>query len=278
MTGPVEVLWEKDHDPGSFTQGLLVHSDGYLYETTGLYGESVLRKLDPATLEVLKEAKLSQQYFGEGLVIWKDRIIWLTWRSRTLFVYDLETFELKESRPFKTTTGEGWGATHNGTHLIISDGSEHLMFWDPETLEEVGRVKVHNDAGHAVHHINELEFIGGAVLANVWYKDELALIDPATGLVTGWYTLRNVLPRRKRTGGEDCLNGIAIAGGPREAFRDGAAPENVEFLITGKKWPKLFRLRLNKEVQPGGSLHDRITTNLARIHRTGRPPRIGGWQ
>ena len=216
------------------SQGLLVHDDGFIYESTGLYGgRSKLRKLDPVTFKVLKEATLPAKFFGEGIVIWKDRIIFLTWREKTAFIYDVETFALVDTKAFVTPTGEGWGITHDGTHLIVSDGSQWLVFWDPVTLEEVRRVVVHTEGGHAVQHINELEFVGGSVLANVWYKDEIARIDPATGLITAWYSLRGVLPRSKRNGHEDCLNGIAVVGGPAVAFDDTADISSVELYVAG---------------------------------------------
>ena len=239
------------HDPKAFTQGLVV-SDDVMYESIGLYGESALRRLD---LEgnVVQERKLEKRFFAEGLDLWKGKLIQLTWREKMVFTYDAETFEqLSAMRQPETVTGEGWGITNNGTHFIVSDGSSWLFFWDPATLEEVGRVQVRNltvarefeplyrrlgpmlrlkPDGDKVHFLNELEFVNGEVLANVWYSDKVLRISPLTGNVLGWHDFSE-LRETARTGREDCLNGI------------GYSKQRNQLYITGKLFDKMWLLDL----------------------------------
>ena len=211
------------HDPSSYTQGL-IFQDGFLYEGTGQYGQSLLRKVDLSTGKVLQQVKLPDAYFGEGIVLWKDKIIQLTWKSRIGFVYDLATF--RQLRTF-TYSREGWGITHDGKRLIMSDGSSTLFFWDPETLKEIGRLDV-DDKGNPVTYLNELEYIHGEIYANVWQTDRIARISPKTGHVVSWIDLRGL-----RSGMPDAevLNGIAYD-----------AKQNRLF-VTGKLWPKLFEIQ-----------------------------------
>jgi glutaminyl-peptide cyclotransferase len=217
------------HDPDAFTQGLVFH-DGFLYEGTGLEGRSSLRKVDLTTGRVLQHVELPPVYFGEGIVIWKDKLIQLTWRSKIGFVYDLATF--KQLRTFNYSR-EGWGITHDGKRLIMSDGSASLFFWDPETLQETGRLPV-TDNGQPVTNLNELEFIRGEIWANVWQTDRIARISPATGHVTGWVNLPSLLTEaeraRTRARGDGVLNGIAYDSKSNRIF------------VTGKLWPKLFEI------------------------------------
>ena len=214
------------HDREAFTQGLVYH-DGFLYEGTGMEGMSTLRKVDLATGKVLQHIDLPHAYFGEGIVIWKDKVIQLTWKSKIGFVYDLATF--KQLRTF-TYARQGWGITHDGKRLIMSDGSATLFFWDPETFEEIGRLPV-DDNGKPVANLNELEYIRGEIYANVWQSDRIARISPTTGHVVDWIDL---LPLRAQAGRpqQDVLNGIAYD-----------AKQNRLF-VTGKNWPKLFEIRL----------------------------------
>jgi len=224
------------HDPKAFTQGLLYHG-GFLYESTGLYGESTVRKVDIESGAVLKSTELGNRFFGEGMTLLGNKLIVLTWKERTGFILDSSSLEIQSTFPYNTVTGEGWGLTNNGTHLIVSDGSHWLMFWDPETLiqhnrvVELGRKPILDNAGRPVQLINELEWVDGAVLANIWYKDYLVRIDPEAGTVVQLYNfdqLHNVV----RTGKEDCFNGIAIDN------------EHNLLYVTGKWWNKLFRLQL----------------------------------
>ncbi len=221
-----EIVRTYRHDPSAFTQGLL-YSNGFLYEGTGLPEESTIRKVKLETGEVLQKRDVSG-VFGEGIVLWKDRLLELTWQHHLGFIYDANTFEPRGRFEYP---GEGWGLTHDGKRIIMSDGTPELRFWDPETLKETGRLTVTDD-GRLVVYLNELEFIKGEIWANVWQTDRIARIDPATGKVVGWIDLAGILPDSDRNDLTDWLNGIAYdaAGG--------------RIFVTGKKWPKLFEIRL----------------------------------
>jgi glutamine cyclotransferase len=221
------------HDPNAFTQGL-IFEDGVLYEGTGLRGRSSLRRVELETGEVLQIYELPNQYFGEGVTIYDDRIIQLTWQSNVGFVYDKDSFELLHTFDYPT---EGWGITHDGEHLIMSDGTSTLYFWDPETFEVVNQIEVYDDDGPVVR-LNELEYIQGEVYANVWQTDKIARIDPQTGHVVGWINLQGLLSQKDLPQTVDVLNGIAYdAAGDR-------------LFVTGKLWPKLFEI----ELVPAGTL------------------------
>ncbi|MEE8372542.1 MAG: glutaminyl-peptide cyclotransferase [Dehalococcoidia bacterium] len=215
------------HDRNAFTQGL-VYEDGVLYEGTGLRGSSTLRRVELETGEVLQLLQISDEFFGEGVTIFEDRIIQLTWQSNVGFVYDKESFELLNDFSYPT---EGWGLTHDGERLIMSDGTSTLYFLDPGTLQEIGRVEVLDNHGPVVR-LNELEYIEGEVYANVWQTDRIARIAPETGRVTGWIDLQGLLSAEDRSAQVDVLNGIAYdADGDR-------------LFVTGKLWPKLFEIGL----------------------------------
>ncbi|HUO12239.1 MAG TPA: glutaminyl-peptide cyclotransferase, partial [Caulobacteraceae bacterium] len=164
------------HDANAFTEGLF-YLNGFLYESTGLEGQSSLRKEDLATGAVLQQRPLAPAYFGEGIVNWKNRLIQLTYRAQIGFIYDLATF-----RPLGDFhyTGEGWGLTQDGVHILMSDGTQFIRVLDPETLKEVSRIAV-TDRGQPVREINELEWVRGEILANIWQTDQIARIDPKTG-------------------------------------------------------------------------------------------------
>jgi glutamine cyclotransferase len=215
------------HDPMAFTQGL-VYRDGRLYEGTGLNGHSNLREVELTTGAVLRKHGLAQQYFGEGITLFKGRIYQLTWISHVGFIYDAATFQQVGQFAYPT---EGWGLTDDGTSLIMSDGSNKLRFLDPTTLT-VQRTLTVTDNGREISLLNELEYVKGEVYANVFMSNLIARIDPATGRVNGWIDLSGLLSPKDRTGGEDVLNGIAY---------DAA---NDRLLVTGKRWPKLFHIRL----------------------------------
>jgi glutaminyl-peptide cyclotransferase len=223
-----EIVNRFPHDPEAFTQGL-VYENGWLYESTGLYGRSSLRRVHLETGEVDQMVELPDQYFGEGITIWDDRIIQLTWRAGTGFVYDKESFELLDSFSYDT---EGWGLTHDGQRLIMSDGSATLYFWHPETLAEIGRVTVVDEWGQPVVRLNELAYVEGEIYANVWQTDRIARIDPETGYVTGWLDLSGLLHEVSLSGPVDVLNGVTYDG------------ENGRLFVTGKWWPLLFEIEL----------------------------------
>jgi glutamine cyclotransferase len=220
-----EVVRQYPHDPEAFTQGLLFR-DGFLYESTGLTGRSSLRKVRLETGEVVQQQKVADEYFAEGLADWGTQLIQLTWVTNVAFVYDLGSF--KEVRRFPYA-GEGWGLTHDGTRLIMSDGTPNLRYLDPATFQEQRRFTV-RDAGSSVDDLNELEYVKGSIYANVWLTDRIAIVTPDTGVVTGWIDLAGLHPRR-RAAGDDVLNGIAYdAAGDR-------------LFVTGKLWPALFEIR-----------------------------------
>lgn len=217
------------HDPNAFTQGL-VWEDGFLYEGTGLYGRSSLRKVALETGVPLKKINLSDIYFGEGITIFEDKIYQLTWKEQTGFIYDLDTFQLLDTFAYPY---EGWGITHDKEYLIISDGTSILHYLDPDTLEEVKQIEVKEDQT-AIDMINELEYIQDKIYANIWQTDRIAIIEPLTGKVTAWLDLVGILDGTEITQKVDVLNGIAYH-----------AKENRLF-VTGKLWPKIFEIEIVK--------------------------------
>lgn len=221
-----EVIRAYPHARDAFTQGL-IFLDGYLYESTGLQGASSLRKVELRTGRVLRRHDLDNRHFGEGLTDWGSELIQLTWRSGIGFVYDRETFELR--RTFRYA-GEGWGLTHDGRHLIKSDGSANLRFLDPATFAVVRVLPVH-DGGEPVTQLNELEYVRGEIYANVWMTDRIVRISPDTGQVTGWIDLAGLLRDEDRGQRVGELNGIAY-----DAARD-------RLFVTGKRWPWLYEIR-----------------------------------
>jgi len=215
------------HDPNGFTQGL-VFVDGFLFEGTGLRGRSSLRKVDLATGTILQSRNLPARFFGEGVTVYHNKVIQLTWRANLGFVYDKDTFQLLETFHYPT---EGWGLTHDGKHLIMSDGTSILYFLHPETYKEMGRIEVRDLKG-SVSHLNELEYIKGEIYANVWETDRIARISPQTGEVLGWIDLEGLLRPEDRNRRIDVLNGIAYDA------------KNNRLFVTGKLWPKLFEIDL----------------------------------
>lgn len=214
------------HDRQAFTQGL-IYRDGVFYEGTGLNGRSSIRKVKVETGEVLKIHGLSADLFGEGITELHGRLYQLTYQSGLGFVYDLAS--LQQLRTFHYT-GEGWGLTHDGARLIMSDGSPQLRFLDPETLKETGRITVRDPSG-PVANLNELEYVKGEIFANVWETDRIVRISPKDGRVTGWIDLSGLLPASDRSP-EAVLNGIAYdAAGDR-------------LFVTGKLWPRVFQIKL----------------------------------
>ena len=223
-----QVVHAYPHDPEAFTEGLF-YLDGYLYESTGLEGHSSVRKVRLETGEVVEKHDLPPEYFGEGIINWRNELIQLTYKAETGFVYDLASFDVKRKFEYP---GEGWAPTTDGRRIIMDDGTPQLRFWNPDTLAETGRLTV-TDGGQPLKNINELEWVKGDLYANVWMTDRIAIIDPASGVVKSWVDLTGILGPADRTSGEvDVLNGIAYdAKGDR-------------LFVTGKKWPKLFEIRL----------------------------------
>ena len=215
------------HDRDAFTEGLF-YLDGFLYEGTGLEGRSSIRKVRLETGEVVQRHDIDAKYFGEGIVTWGPELFELTYTTGIGFVYDRQTFALRRSFRY---TGEGWAFTKDAHGLIMSDGSDALRFLDPATLNERRpRLKVTAE-GKPLKDINELEYVRGEILSNVWRTDYLARINPDTGKVTGWVDLRGLLTPRE-SASADVLNGIA--------YDD----EHGRLFVTGKLWPKLFEIKL----------------------------------
>jgi glutamine cyclotransferase len=223
------VLNAYPHDGDDFTEGL-VYYNGFLYESSGLYGNSSLRRVDIDTGQVLQIHNLSSEYFGEGITIVNSTIIQLTWQNDTGFVYDLDSFSLLHNFSYPT---QGWGLTNNGSQLIMSDGTANLYFLNPQTFQRTGEITVHDGATPIVD-LNSLDYINGSVFANVWLTNRIAVINPGTGQVTAWIDLTGI---ENMTGchcdvGNDVLNGIAYD-----------AQDNRLF-VTGKEWPSVFQIEI----------------------------------
>ncbi len=238
-TAPVErlavkVLAESPHDPRAFTQGLVWHQ-GILYESTGNWGVSTIRRIDPATGEVLASLPIDPGLFGEGLAAVGNQLIQLSWKAGLALVYDPGSLALIDQLAYR---GEGWGLAYDGRRLVMSDGSAWLSFRDPANLEVQSKIEV-KLAGEPLLHLNELEHVDGALYANVWGEDRIVRIDPRTGAVTAVIDASGLLtPAERRR--VDVLNGIAYD------------PELKSFWITGKYWPKMFRVLFVPAAEPPG--------------------------
>ena len=215
------------HDHQAFTQGL-VFNDGIMYEGTGLKGQSTLRRIKLETGEVLKFRKLLEEFFGEGITVYGNKIIQLTWQSHIGFIYDKDSFKLLKTFQYPT---EGWGITHDGKQLIMSDGSANLYFINPETFKETRRIE-ERDQNNLVTRLKELEYIRGEIYANLWQTNRIAKIDQQTGRVTGWINLDGLSPFNGRNERTRVLNGIAYDA------------KNNRLFVTGKLWPHLFEIKL----------------------------------
>jgi glutaminyl-peptide cyclotransferase len=216
------------HDSQAFTQGL-IFVDGHMYESTGLNGRSSLRMVDVSTGRVLQKYDLPAEYFGEGLTDWGSSLIQLTWRAHKGFVYDRFSFSLLRTFPY---TGEGWGLTHDGRQLIMSDGTAYLRFLDPKSFRQTRRVHVTDGTGQAVEDLNELEYLHGEIYANIWQTDKIVRISPRTGKILGWIDLDGIIDKRELQSSGAVLNGIAYDSTADRLF------------VTGKLWPKLFEIRV----------------------------------
>ncbi|HOJ74890.1 MAG TPA: glutaminyl-peptide cyclotransferase [Phycisphaerae bacterium] len=227
-----EIVNRYPHDVNAFTQGLVYHG-GYLYEGTGLNGLSSIRRVELTTGRVLQEYDLPWQYFGEGITIWQDRLIQLTWTSGIAFAYDRDSFELQSTFSYPTS---GWGLTHDGARLIMSDGSSTLYFRAPDTFAEIGRIHV-TDGGRPVRDLNELEFIRGELWANLWGQYRIARICLATGRIRSWIDISNLRSPVERL----------LAGSPNGIAYDA---DGDRIFLTGKNWPHVFEITVNMAVAP----------------------------
>ncbi len=214
------------HDKTSYTQGLFI-DEGIMYEGTGQYGESKLRKLNYETGKLISELSLEANYFGEGITLFKDKIIQLTWRSNTGFVYDKKSFKLLTTLKYPT---QGWGITSDGKKLIMSDGTQTIHFLDPEYFNEIGKIEVYDQNG-PVDSLNELEYVNGLVYANIWQAEHIIVFDPANGKVLKRIDCRKIIPNGYQGEHDNVLNGIAYD------------KENNRYFITGKRWPSLFEVK-----------------------------------
>jgi len=223
----VRIVHEYPHDPGAFTEGLF-YKDGFLYESTGLEGHSNIRKVALETGKVLRKHDLRPDLFGEGIVPWKGHLIQVTWRTGLGFVYDLATFKTVSTFSY---SGEGWALTTDGARLILSDGTPRLRFLDPGTLKQTDDLTVTAE-GAPVANLNELEWVKGEILANIWFSNYIARIDPKNGHVLGWIDLRSLAAKLGPHGDNDVLNGIAYDKAHDRLF------------VTGKNWPKVFEIKV----------------------------------
>ncbi|WP_347330960.1 glutaminyl-peptide cyclotransferase [Marinimicrobium locisalis] len=222
-----EVVEVRPHDSRLFTQGLLIH-DGLFYESGGRYGQSRVVAYEESAEDPLRQHRLPHHYFAEGLTELGGRLYLLTWKENTLLTFDRESFELLEETHYP---GEGWGLADNGEHLIRSDGSDRLYFHEPEGFDLARTVAVREN-GQAVAKLNELEFIEGALWANVWHTNRLVQIDPSTGDVLGSLDLSSLVRRENPSSSEAVLNGIAYD------------EKRQHLWVTGKNWRHLYRLEL----------------------------------
>ena len=221
-----EIVNEYPHDENSFTEGL-AFDNGVLYESTGLYGNSTLLKVDLETGRTLQLHSLPNEFFGEGIAIFGDRVIQLTWQSQKGFVYEKDSLDIVKEFSY---LGEGWGITHDGKRLIMSNGSAILTFLDPDTFEITGILWVHDD-DFGLANLNELEYVNGDVYANVWQQDKIAIINIQTGQVKAWIDLTGLYDATQ-VDPDNVLNGIAYDANGNGLF------------VTGKRWPQLFQIKL----------------------------------
>ena len=229
-----EIIGRYPHDPEAFTQGL-AWDRGRVVESTGLYGKSSLRIVDLPTGRVTAARTLDADIFAEGVTVFNDTIFQLTWKNRTIYRYHRETLALLGELGY---SGEGWGLTHDGVSLIVSDGSDSLAVLDPQTLSQTGRIGVRDDQG-PVTRLNELEYVEGLVFANVWQTNRIAVIDPGSGRVTAWLDLTGLSDRLGTDLKIGELNGIMYD------------PVGARLFVTGKLWPVLFEIRLTRPGEEG---------------------------
>ena len=222
------VVAEYPHDTDAFTQGLLFHR-GFLYESTGMQGQSSLREVELETGGVRRQKNLPDSYFAEGMALVGEHLIQLTWTAGQAFVYRLDDFSRVRTHRY---SGQGWGLAFDGERLAMSDGSAVLRFRDPDTFDVSGALEVHDD-GQPVTRLNELEFVDGSIFANIWHSNRIARIDPESGTVTGWLDVSELTRRERAKANVDVVNGIAWDG--------------RRLLITGKYWSTVYALELSGE-------------------------------
>ncbi|WP_249138174.1 glutaminyl-peptide cyclotransferase [Phenylobacterium montanum] len=222
-----EVVHAYPHDPKAYTEGLL-YLNGFLYESTGQYGTSYIRKVKLETGAVVRQVTLPPSLFGEGIVNFADQLISVTWKNGIGFRRDLKTFAVKQQFRY---SGEGWGMTQDGKDIILSDGSPVLHVLDPKSLKEVRQIRVAS-GDQPIANLNELEWVDGEIYANVWQTNYIARIDPGTGQVKAWIDLSGLPETSEPHDPDNVLNGIAYDKTGHRLF------------VTGKRWPHLYEIKL----------------------------------
>ncbi|MCF6349902.1 MAG: glutaminyl-peptide cyclotransferase [Flavobacteriaceae bacterium] len=231
-----EIIATYNHDPEAFTQGLEFYN-GYLYESTGQRGASTIRKVDLKTGKVLKKESIDAKYFGEGMTIFNNKIHVLTWEAKEGLIYNLETFEQERTFNYGKSV-QGWGFTHNDTHLIKSDGTKRIWFLDPKTHKEISFIEAYTNkksTSRGINKLNELEYVKGKIYANVWQKNFILIINPKDGTIEGVADLNGLQKKAGQSGESNVLNGIAYD------------TKNDKLYVTGKNWNKLFEIKLTKK-------------------------------
>jgi glutamine cyclotransferase len=227
-----EIIKTYPHDKTSYTQGLEYYN-GFLYESSGQYGKSTLRKVKLETGELLQKINLDKKYFAEGLTIFNHKIFQLTWREGAGFIYNLDDFKLEKTFPYQKSI-EGWGLTHNETHLIKTDGSDKIWFLNPETQKEEYHIEAYTNQ-RKVEQLNELEFVNGKIYANIYQQNSILIVNPENGKVEGVANLNGLKNLVEQHESLDVLNGIAFD------------QKTDRLFVTGKNWSKLFEIKLKKK-------------------------------
>lgn len=225
-----QLISTRPHDSDAYTQGLEFLKNR-LFESTGMYGESTLREVNPTSGEMIRHRTHAANLFAEGLTILNGELFVLTWKEGCSYVFEPDTFRFIRKRNY---TGEGWGLTNDGKHLIMSDGSNELKWIDPKSFRVVKSLAV-KDGENPIKHLNELEWIEGQIFANVYLTDKIVRISPEDGRVTAWLDLSDLRTRLKPSGKSEVLNGIAFD------------EESGHLLVTGKYWPQMFELKLSSK-------------------------------
>jgi glutamine cyclotransferase len=224
-----KVLESYPHDIEAFTQGLEFHGE-FLYESTGKYRGSSLRKTDLETGRIIQDVPLADQYFGEGLTIINDKIYQLTWQEKTGFIYDLATLERTGTFVYGKSK-EGWGLCNDGSNIYKSDGTQKIWKLNSNTLAEEGYIEIYTNT-RKINSVNELEWVDGKIYANIYEKEAIAIVNPTNGAVEGVIDLKGLKNRVKQHSKLNVLNGIAYRG-----------EDNILY-ITGKNWDKLFKIEI----------------------------------
>jgi glutamine cyclotransferase len=227
------VVAKLPHSTANYTEGFF-YRDGRFYEGTGREGHSSVIVTEPKTGRVIQQRDLPRQYFGEGIIDWRDNLLEWTWQSHTGFIYDRTSLRIVGQFHYN---GEGWGMTRTAAELITSDGSAILRFRNPDTFDQTRQIVV-RDGGVAVQELNELEYVEGEIYANIWHSDRIARISPTDGRVLGWIDCTGLLPAGQRIDAESVLNGIAYDAQHHRLF------------VTGKQWPAIFEIKLPAQTLP----------------------------